>query len=210
MSRTHGRNEGSRTLAARTQDSPGGGLHSQRSKFGRCSIPSEGARHVVLTVVHSTRVLLPGRGDPGHAGVHEPFCLQTEHSRSKIRNASSLSSQHSFQRLAPRLVAGVHTVTQPVLVSLTTSFGKSSSVKVKRYSDLPVLSPSTLISRSVAAFNCPLHPATTASLSPTTPSGHRRAFRQSRGATVGSGLRLCVKDEVLQPCVLLSTQGVYS
>jgi hypothetical protein len=38
----------------------------------------------------------------------------------------------------------------------------------------------------------------------------RRAFRQSRGATAGSGLRLCVKDEVLQVCVLLTTQGVHS
>ena len=38
----------------------------------------------------------------------------------------------------------------------------------------------------------------------------RRAFRQSRGATAGSGLRLCVKDEVLQVCVLLTPQGVHS
>jgi len=37
--------------------------------------------------------------------------------------------------------------------------------------------------------------------------GHGRAFRQSRGATAGSGLRLCVKDGLLQACVLLATQG---
>ena len=99
---------------------------------------------------------------------------------------------------------------QPALVSLATSFGKSSIVKVKRYSNLPLLSPPALVSRSVSAFNCPLHLATTASLRPTAPSGHRRAFRQSRGVTGGSGLRLCVKDEVLQACVLLATQGAHS
>ena len=180
--RTHDRNQGSCTLTARTQDSPGGGLHSQRS-IGRCAIASEGARHVVLAAVHATRDLVPGRGDPEHAGVHGPVCLQSKLSRSKIRNASSLSSHRSFQRLAPRLVAGVHVVAQPALTSLDTSFGKSSSVKVKRYPNLPLLAPPALVSRSVAAFNCPLHPATTASLRPTVPSGHRRAFRQSRSAT---------------------------
>ena len=45
---------------------------------------------------------------------------------------------------------------------------------------------------------------------PPAPSGHRRAFRQSRVATVGSGLRLCVKDEILQVCVLLATQDAHS
>jgi hypothetical protein len=39
------------------------------------------------------------------------------------------------------------------------------------------------------------------------PSRHRRTFRESRGATAGSGLRLCVKDGLLQACVLLVTQG---
>jgi hypothetical protein len=41
-------------------------------------------------------------------------------------------------------------------------------------------------------------------------SRHRRTFRQSRGATAGSGLRLCVKDDLLQVCVVLATQGVKS
>jgi hypothetical protein len=157
VSRTHVRNQGSCTLTARTQDSPGGVLHSQRSKFGRCSIASEGARHVVLEAVHATRALVPGRGDPGYAGVHGPVFLQTKHSRSTIRNVSSLSSQCSVQRFAPRLVAGVHVVAQPVLTSLDSSFGKSSSVKVKRYANLPLLTPPALVSRSVATVNCPLH-----------------------------------------------------
>ena len=160
---------------------------------------------MVLAAAQTTRSLVRGRGDLWHAGVHGPVCLQTKLSRSKIRNASSRSSQCSFQRLVPRLVAGVHVVAQPDLSSLAASFGKSSSLKVKRYSNLPLLSPPVLVSRSVSAFNYPLHPATTASLCPTAPSGHRRAFRQSRGASVGSGLRLCVKDEVLQACVLLAT-----
>jgi hypothetical protein len=38
-------------------------------------------------------------------------------------------------------------------------------------------------------------------------AGHGRAFCQSRGATAGSGLRLCVKDGLLQACVLLATPG---
>ena len=45
---------------------------------------------------------------------------------------------------------------------------------------------------------------------PYAPSGHRKVIRQSSGATVDSGLRLCVKDEVLQLCVLLATQGTHS
>ncbi len=65
---------------------------------------------MVLAVVHPTRALVPGRGDPGHEGVHGPVYLQTEHSRSKIRNATSLSSQGIIQRIAPRLVACVHAV----------------------------------------------------------------------------------------------------
>ena len=101
-------------------------------------------------------------------------------------------------------------MSQPALASLAASFGKSSSVKVKRYPNLPLLVPPALVSRSAVAFNCQLHLATTASLRPTAPSRHRRAFRQSRGATAGSGLRLCVKDEVLQACVLLTTQGAHS
>jgi hypothetical protein len=135
--RTDDRDQGPCTLTARTQDSPGGGLHSQCSKFGRCDIASEGSRHVVLAAVHTTRVLALGRGDLGLGGVYGPVCLQTEHSCPKIRNASSLSSQCSIQRLTPRLVAGVHGVDQPVFASLDSSFGKSSSVKRKRYSHQP-------------------------------------------------------------------------
>ena len=41
----------------------------------------------------------------------------------------------------------------------------------------------------------------------TTSSRYRRALRQSRGGTAVSGLRLCVKDEVLQAYVLLATEG---
>jgi hypothetical protein len=146
-------------------------------------------RHVVLAVVQATRALVPGRGDPGHAGVHGPVCLQTKHSRSKIRNASSLSSQSNFQRLAPRLVTGVHAVAQPALTSLATSFGKSSSVKVKRYPCLPLLAPAAMVSRSAATFRRIPH-ADSASLRQIAPSGHGRTLRQSRGATAGSGLRL--------------------
>jgi hypothetical protein len=104
----------------------------------------------------------------------------------------------------------VFTLAQPSLESLAAGFGKSSNVKVKRYPNLPLLAPSALVSRSASAFNYPLHLATTASLRPTAPSGHRRAFRQSRSGTEGSGLRLCVKDEVLQACMLLATHGEHS
>ena len=60
---------------------------------------------------------------------------------------------------------------------------------------------------SVTTFDHPLHLTVTASMSQTSPSCDRRVFRQSRGVTVGSGLRLCVKDTELQVCVLLVTQG---
>ena len=49
-----------------------------RNQFGRCSIPSEGARHVVLATVHPTRALVPGRGDSGRAGVHGPVLYLVE------------------------------------------------------------------------------------------------------------------------------------
>ena len=61
MPRTDDRDQGPCTLTARTQDSPGGGLHSQCSKFGRCDIASEGSRHVVLAAVHTTGALALGR-----------------------------------------------------------------------------------------------------------------------------------------------------
>jgi hypothetical protein len=75
----------------------------------------------VLGTVHPTRVLVLGRDDLGLAGVNGPVCLQTEDRCPKIHNSSSLSSQRRFQRL-PRLVADVHTVTQPALASLASSF----------------------------------------------------------------------------------------
>ncbi len=64
-----------------------------------------------------------------------------------------------------------------------------------------------MVSRSAEAFSLPLPPAASASLSQISPHRHRRTFRQSRGAAAGSGLRLCVKHGLLQPCVLLVTQG---
>ena len=96
-----------------------------------------------------------------------------------------------------------HTTTAP-------SLGKTSSVKGQRYPCLPLLAPSVMVSRSASAFNRPLPPAVSASLRQIVPSRHGRTFRQSRGATVDSGLRLCMKDEVLQACVLLATQGNHS
>ena len=64
-----------------------------------------------------------------------------------------------------------------------------------------------MFSRSAAAFSLPLPPAASASLRQTAPPRHRRTFRPPRGATAGSGLRLCVNDGLLQACVLLATQG---
>ena len=93
------------------------------------------------------------------------------------------------------------------MTSTAPSRGKTSSVKGQRYPCLPLLAPSTMVSRSAAAFSLPLPPAASAPLSQIAPSRCRRTFRQSRGATAGSGLRLCVKDGLLQACVLLATQG---
>jgi hypothetical protein len=70
-----------------------------------------------------------------------------------------------------------------------------------------LLAASVMVSRSAAAFSLPLPPTASAPLRQIAPSRHRRTFRQSRGATVGSGLRLCVKDGLLQVYVLLATQG---
>ena len=155
---------------------------------------------MVLEAVHGTRALVPGRGDPGYAGVLGPVFLQTKHSRSKIRNSSSLSSQRSFRRFAPRLVAGVHVVTQPVLTSLDSSFGKSSSVKVKRYVNLPLLSPPALECSScqLSTTSCrpphlcvrPHHPVIVE------PFVNREVQLWA--------VNLRVKDEVLQVCVILA------
>jgi hypothetical protein len=95
---------------------------------------------------------------------------------------------------------------KPVMSSTTPSFGKTSSVKGKRYPCLPLLAPSVMVSRSATAFSRPLALAASASLCQITPSRHGRTFRQSRGATAGSGLRLCVKDDLLHACVLVTTQ----
>ena len=51
-----------------------------------------------------------------------------------------------------------HTVVQPTLTSFVSSFGKTSSVKDKRYSHLLLLVPPALVSRSAPSFNCPLPP----------------------------------------------------
>ncbi len=139
--------------------------------------------------------------------------MQTEHSCPKIRNASSLSSQCSIQRLAPRLVAGVHTVAQPALASLAASFGESSSVKVKRYANLPLLAPPAPVSRSAAAFNCPLHcilPPPHVCVRPHHPGIVEPFVNREVQLRAVSGLRLCMKDEVLQACVFLGTQGAHS
>jgi hypothetical protein len=88
------------------------------------------------------------------------------------------------------------------------SFGKTSSVKGKRYSYPPALAPPVVVSRSAAAFIHTLPLTVSASLRQIASSRHRRSLlRQSTGTTAGSGLRLCVKDDLLQACVLLATQG---
>jgi hypothetical protein len=66
-----------------------------------------------------------------------PFCLQEEHSTSKICNASALSSQRGIQRPDPRLVAVVHALAQPTMAPLAASSGKTTRVKDIRYSHLP-------------------------------------------------------------------------
>ncbi len=204
---SHGRDQGPRTLAPRKQDSPRRGLHSERSKLGRCAIASTGSRHVVLATAYATRALALGRVDIGLASLHRSLRLQAECSGSKIRHSASLSSQLSLQRLAPRLVTARYTVGKSAMASTAPSSGKTSSVKGKRYSHIPVLAASVMVSRSAAAFSLPLPPAASAPLRQIAPSRHRRTFRESRGATAGSGLRLCVKDGLLQACVLLVTQG---
>jgi len=93
------------------------------------------------------------------------------------------------------------------MASTASSLGKTSSVKVKRYSHLPLLAAATMVSRSAEAFSLPLPPAASASLRQIAPPRHRRTFRQPRGPTAGSGLRLCVNHGLLQACVLLASQG---
>ena len=88
---------------------------------------------MVLAAVHATGALGQGRGHLGIAGMYGPLRLQAQHSRSKICNTAALSSKFGFERLAPRLVTALHGVAQPSLASLASSFGKSVSVKSKRY-----------------------------------------------------------------------------
>ncbi len=144
------------------------GLHSQRNKLGRCVITSTGPRHVVLAAAYTTRALAPGRVDIGLAGLHRSFRLQTERSGSKICHSSPLST-----RLAPRLVVTHHALTEPAMASTASSLGKTSSVKVKRYSHLPLLATSTMVSRSAEVFSLPLPPTASASLRQIAPPRHR-------------------------------------
>ena len=178
-----------------------------QGKLGRCVIAPTGSRHVVLAATHTARDLQLGRVDIGLASLHRSLRLQAKCSGFKIRHSASLSTQLSLQRLAPRLVSTRYTVAKSDMASTAPSSGKTSSVKGKRYSHLPLLAASVMVSRSASAFSLPLPPAASAPLRQIAPSRHRRTFRQSRGATAGSGLRLCVKDGLLQSCVLLATQG---
>jgi hypothetical protein len=91
--------------------------------------------------------------------------------------------------------------------STASSLGKTSSVKGKRYSYLPLLAPPVMVSRSAAAFRHTLSIVVTAPLCQTTSPRHGRTLRQSKGATTGSGLRLYMKDGLLQACALVVTQG---
>ncbi len=142
--------------------------------------------------------------------LHRSLRLQAECSGSTSRHSSSLSSQRCLQRIAPRLVTTRYTLGKSAMASTAPSSGKTSSVKGKRYSYLPLLTASVMVSRSASAFSLPFPPAASAPLSQIASSRHRRTFRQLRGATAGSGLRLCVKDGLLQTCVLLATQDVNS
>ncbi len=78
--------------------------------------------------------------------------------------ATNLHCRHNslgIQGIPPRLVAVVHALTQPVMVPLSSSFGKTSSVKGKSYSQLPLLASSVLVSRCASAVRHPLHIAST-------------------------------------------------
>jgi hypothetical protein len=81
---------------------------------------------------------LLGRVDVGLAGLHRPLRL-AECCGYKIRHSAPLPSECSFQRLAPRLVAARHALAKPAMASTASSFGKTSSVKGKRYPCLPLL-----------------------------------------------------------------------
>ncbi len=96
-----------------------------------------GPRHVVLAAAHGARALALGRADIGLASLHKSLRLQAECSGSKIRHSASLSSQRSLQRVPPRLVTNRYTVGKSAMASTAPSFGKTSSVKGKRYSYLP-------------------------------------------------------------------------
>jgi hypothetical protein len=63
-----------------------------------------------------------------------------------------------------------------------------------------------MVSRSASTFVHPLLTSSTPSLCQTESTRHGRVLRQSRGATTGSSLRLCVKDDLLQTCVLIVTE----
>jgi hypothetical protein len=52
------RDQGPRPLVPRKQDLPRRGLHSKRSKLGRCSITPTGLRHMALAAGNATIALL--------------------------------------------------------------------------------------------------------------------------------------------------------
>ncbi len=134
----------------------------------------KGSRHVVLATVHGTG--RQGRNNLGLTGLHRPICL----------------SFQDFQRLF-------------IVVTTWHSTACSSTGRLPSPSGSTRLGISCLKfwklragqSRSLTDFNCPLHLSSSASVRLTEPPSHRRVFCQLRGATAGSGLRLCVKDEVL-------------
>jgi hypothetical protein len=99
VSSSHDRDQGTRTLAPRKQDSPRRGLHSERSKLGGCTIAPTGPRHVVLPTAYAARAPALGRVDIGLASLHRSLRLQAEYSGSKICHTSALSAQLSLQRI---------------------------------------------------------------------------------------------------------------
>ncbi len=65
-------------------------------------------------------------------------------------------------------------------------------------------------STSSFAFSHPLRLAVTATLRQISPCRHGRVLRQSRGTTVDNGLRLCVKDDLLQLCAASHTRWQFA
>jgi hypothetical protein len=156
---------------------------------------------------HQELLLELGRVNIGLASLHRPLRRQAEHGCSKICHTSALSSQCSLQRLVPRLVSTRHALAQPAM-SFTASqvLEKLRASRARGILAYPYWSLQPWF-RSAAAVLLALQPATSTSLRQIAPPRPRRALRQSRGASAGSGLRLCVKAYLLQAGVLLATQG---